>query len=89
MELKVEQAKEDKKVEELALESKVTEEKIEKSLNYDELSNEEKKAIEEFNEKIDVFDSTQILQYGAAAQNKISKFSDEVLEDVKTKMPAK
>ena len=85
MELKVEQAKEDKKVEELALESKVTEEKIEKSLNYDELSNEEKKAIEEFNEKIDVFDSTQILQYGAAAQNKISKFSDEVLEDVKTK----
>ena len=35
--------------------------------------------------KIDVFDSTQVLQFGAAAQNKISGFSDSVLEDVKTK----
>lgn len=85
MELKVEQKAEDKKVAELALESKVTEEKIEKSLNYDELTNEEKKAIDEFNAKIDVSDSTQVLQYGSAAQTKISKFSDEVLEDVKTK----
>ena len=64
---------------------KVTEEKIEKSLNYDELTEEEKKAVDDFNKQIDVFDSTQILQYGAAAQNKISSFSDSVLEDVKTK----
>ncbi len=85
MELKVEQNMEDKKVAELALENKVTEEKIEKSLNYDELTNEEKKAIDEFNAKIDISDSTQVLQYGSAAQTKISKFSDEVLEDVKTK----
>ena len=28
-----------------------------------------------FNEKIDVTDTTQVLQYGASAQNKISKFS--------------
>ena len=70
MELKV-QAKEDKKVEKLALEEKVTEEKIEKSLNYDELTKEEQKAIDEFNAKIDVSDSAQ--------------FSDEVLEGVKTK----
>ena len=84
MELRVEN-KDDEKVAELAKQKKVTEERIEKSLNYDELTAEEKKAIDEFNAKIDVFDSTQILQYGAAAQNKISSFSDSVLEDVKTK----
>ena len=84
IELQVEK-KDDEKVLELAKEEKVTEEKIEKSLNYDELTEEEKKAVDEFNKQIDVFDSTQILQYGAAAQNKISSFSDSVLEDVKTK----
>lgn len=84
IELQVEK-KDDEKVLELAKEKKVTEEKIEKSLNYDELTEEEKKAVDDFNKQIDVFDSTQILQYGAAAQNKISSFSDSVLEDVKTK----
>ena len=84
IELQVEK-KDDERVLELAKEEKVTEEKIEKSLNYDELTEEEKKAVDDFNKQIDVFDSTQILQYGAAAQNKISSFSDSVLEDVKTK----
>lgn len=65
--------------------SNITNEKIEKSLNYDELSKAEKKAVDEFNKKIDVMDSTQVLQYGVSAQNKISEFSDSVLEDVKTK----
>lgn len=65
--------------------SNITNEKIEKSLNYDELSKAEKKAVDEFNKKIDVMDSTQLLQYGVSAQNKISEFSDSVLEDVKTK----
>lgn len=77
--------KKNKKVEELVSEKKVTEEKIEDSLNYDLLTKEEKDAIKEFNDKIDVFDNTQILQFGAAAQNKISKFSDEILENVRTK----
>ena len=85
-ELRVNYNKEDKKVEKLAtLEEKVTEEKIEDSLNYELLTKEEKEAIEEFNKKIDVYDNTQILEYGSAAQNKISKFSDEVLEGVRTK----
>lgn len=85
LELKVEN-KEDEKVTELVnSDSKLTEEKIEKSLNYDELTAAEKKAVDEFNEKIDIYDATQILQYGAAAQNKISNFSDSILEDVKTK----
>ena len=71
--------------EEIMKGEKVTEEKIEDSLNYDLLSEAEKKAIDEFCEKIDVTDSTQVLQFGSSAQNKISEFSDSVLDSVKTK----
>ena len=86
LELKVETQTQEKKVEELVdNKEEVTEEKIEESLNYDSLSKEEKKAIDEFNEKIDINDATQIISFGAAAQEKISKFSDSILEDVKTK----
>ncbi len=87
LELKVESTKaEEKKVEGLVTSGeKVTDEKIEQSLNYDLLTKEEQKAIDEFVEKIDVFDSTQVLQFGASSQAKISEFSDSVLEDVKTK----
>ena len=84
-ELEVKQA-ESKEVEALAQSTeKVTEKMIEDSLNFDNLTDEEKKAIEEFNSQINVEDSTQILQFGAKAQNKISEFSDSVLEEVKTK----
>ena len=85
LELKVEKKIENESVENLVNDKKVTDEKIEESLNYNALSEEEKKAIEEFNTKIDINDATQILQFGAAAQEKISKFSDSILEDVKTK----
>lgn len=86
LELKVNKELNKAEVESLAQESKkVTDEKIEKSLNYDLLSQEEKDAIEEFNKKINVEDATQVLQYGAKAQIKISQFSDSVLEDVKTR----
>ena len=87
-ELKVmESAAETKAVESLVKEAdgKVTNEKIEESLNYDLLSEQEKAAIDEFNKKLDISDSTQVLQYGAKAQSKISQFSDSVLEGVKTK----
>ena len=66
-------------------EKRVSEAKIEKSLNFDNLTDAEKKAIEKFNSEIDVYDQTQILQFGSAAQDKISKFSDTVLENVRTK----
>ena len=86
LELKVNKAVAKEEVKDLVEEKgKVTDEKIEQSLNYDALSQEEKDAIEEFNKKIDVEDATQILQYGAKAQSKISEFSDSVLEGVKTK----
>ena len=84
LELKVEKKLEDESVENLTSE-KVTEEKIENSLNYDKLTKEEQKAIDEFNSKIDITDTTNVIQYGAAAQEKISEFSDSILEDVKTK----
>ena len=72
---------------ETALETtkKVDEAVVEKSLNYDVLTDEEKKAIDTFLEKVDVKNTTQILQFGASAQNNISKFSDTVLQDVKTR----
>ena len=86
LELKVEEEVKKEEVENLVNEAdKVTNEKIEESLNYDLLTDAEKKAIDEFNEKIDVTDSAQVLQYGAKAQVKISQFSDSVLEGVKTK----
>jgi len=86
-ELKVETKSIDmSKVEDTLLqEKKVSEEVVEKSLNYDALTDEEKKAIDEFITKIDPKNTTQILQYGASAQSNISKFSDSVLEDVKTR----
>ena len=83
MELKLEKTNV-KELEGLA-EKSVSEAKIEKSLNYDNLTDEEKKAIDKFNSEIDVYDQTQILQFGSAAQDKISKFSDSVLENVRTK----
>ena len=86
LELKVEKKIEEKEVDEIVKGSnQITNEKIEKSLNYDALTEQEKRAIDEFNSKIEVQDSTQVLQFGSQAQNKISQFSDSVLEDVKTK----
>ena len=70
---------------ELFSDSKIEEKTVEKSLNYDLLTPEEKKAIDEFVEKVNVEDTTQVLQYGSTAQSKISKFSDSVLENVKTR----
>ncbi len=84
LELKVEKKMDEEEVKEI-VSDKVTEEKIEESLNYDLLSEEEKKAVDDFNSKIDINDATEILQFGAPAQDKISKFSDSILEDVKTK----
>ena len=85
LELKVEKKIDEKSIDGLVNEKEITDKQIEKSLNYDDLSKEEKEAIEEFNKKLDLTDTTQIIQFGAAAQEKISKFSDSILEDVKTR----
>ena len=56
LELKVEKSLDEKEVKEL-VSDKVSEEKIEESLNYEMLSAEEKKAVDEFNSKIDIEDA--------------------------------
>lgn len=77
---------EKKEVENLAEQGgKVSNEKIEESLNYDALTPEEKAAIDDFNKQFDAKDATQVLQFGAKAQTSISQFSDSVLQGVKTK----
>ena len=49
------------------------------------LSPEEQKTVDEFAQKIDITNSTLVMQYGSGAQKKIANFSDTALENVKTK----
>ncbi|MGI6151884.1 MAG: toxic anion resistance protein [Christensenellales bacterium] len=49
------------------------------------LSPEEQKAAEEFAKQIDVRDANVVLQYGAAAQKKVSSFSESALQKVSNK----
>ncbi len=49
------------------------------------LTPEEQKAIDEFCDKIDIHNSNAILQYGVGAQKKLASFSENTLENVKTK----
>ncbi len=65
--------------------NEISESKIEDSLNYNKLTDLEKQAIDSFLEKLDPTNTAQLLQYGASAQTNISKFSDNVLAEVKTK----
>ena len=86
LEIKVNEKVDTKKVETALLDGQdISENKIEKSLNYEELTPVEKQAIDEFVQKLDVTNTAQLLQFGASAQTNISKFSDQVLAEVKTK----
>ncbi len=49
------------------------------------LTEEERKVVEEFAEKIDVRDSNMILQYGSAAQKNVASFSESALNSVRNK----
>ena len=66
-------------------EKNLTEEKVEKTLDYNKLTKEEKAAIDEFVGKIDVNSTNEIITFGSPAQTKITAFSDEVLDNVRTK----
>lgn len=50
-----------------------------------QLTEAEKKAVDDFAAKIDISNANHILQYGADAQAKITQFSDMALEKVRTK----
>ncbi|MEW8994452.1 toxic anion resistance protein [Clostridium sp.] len=49
------------------------------------LTDEEKKMVSDFAEKIDITNTNMILQYGAASQKKIAGFSESTLSKVRTK----
>ena len=49
------------------------------------LTETERRTVNEFSEKINITDSNTVLQYGAAAQKKITDFSDTALKNVRTK----
>lgn len=74
--------------EEMQLHEEVQEEKkVETPPVYDDsmLSETEKKMVKDFAEQIDITNSTQVLQYGAGAQQKVASFSEKTLENVRTK----
>ena len=50
-----------------------------------ELSEEERKQIEDFSKKINLNDSSNVLEYGSAAQKKIANFSESTLNKVRSK----
>ena len=86
LEIKVNEKVDTKLVETAILDGQeISENKIEKSLNYEELTPAEQQAINDFVQKLDVTNTAQLLQFGASAQTNISKFSDQVLAEVKTK----
>ena len=49
------------------------------------LSEEEKQTVAAFAEKIDLTDSSMVMQYGAGTQKKMADFSESALENVRTK----
>ena len=49
------------------------------------LTEQEKAAVNEFSKKIDVRDTNQVLQYGAAAQKSVASFSESALANVRNK----
>ena len=48
------------------------------------LTEQEKKAVEEFAKKIDITDTNLVLQYGAAAQKSVAGFSENALSNVRS-----
>ena len=54
-------------------------------LDESQLTEAERKVVNDFAQKIDITDSTQVLQYGAAAQKNIAGFSENALNNVRTK----
>ena len=55
------------------------------ALSEEDLSAEERKMVDDFAQKIDIGNSAQILQYGAASQKKVADFSTSTLENIRTK----
>lgn len=64
--------------------SPINDSALQTTLTEENLSPEERKLVEEFAKKIDLTDSSMIMQYGATAQRKVADFSDSALNNVRT-----
>ena len=58
---------------------------IEEMYSDAKLTEAERRTVNDFSKKIDITESSTILEYGSAAQKKVSDFSDSALKNVKTK----
>ena len=59
-------------------------EAVKKEMEQTVLSPEEQQMVDSFAKKIDIENTSQILQYGAGTQKKMADFSDAALENVRT-----
>ena len=59
-------------------------EAVKKEMEQTVLSPEEQQMVDSFSKKIDIENTSQILQYGAGTQKKMADFSDAALENVRT-----
>ena len=62
--------------------AKAVEKSVQESVN---LTPEEQRMVDEFSEKIDITDSSLVMNYGAKSQSKLSEFTDSALASVRTK----
>ena len=68
-----------------ALEAKEEQDMKKDPLEEMKLTDVERRTVEEFSKKIDITESNTILQYGSAAQKKVTDFSNTALQNVRTK----
>ncbi len=55
------------------------------ALDESQLSDEERKMVEDFSKQIDITNTNMVMQYGSEAQKNISEFSEKALDNVRTK----
>ena len=60
-------------------------EEVKDPIDESKLTDAERKTVNDFAEKIDITATNSVLQYGSAAQKKVSDFSDSALKNVRTK----
>ena len=67
-----------------ALEAAKTEQAVKDQYDESKLTEQERRTVNEFSKKIDIMETNTILQYGSAAQKKVTDFSDSALKNVRT-----
>ena len=77
---------EDEEKEEVAVKEEKTEiSPVEREMQELQLTEAEKKMVADFSSKIDLKNTTLVLQYGSGAQKKIADFSESALDNVRSK----